>query len=120
MYSTRLPAPNRCPLKRETLIPILTTTVSYPISGRSDRFSLRDVKQFVDISISFATGIPLHGCALLTLLLGSKYDSILTDTHRKYNARTLLDSLRDRQGRRTLPVHRGSKTLFSSIGSEMK
>jgi hypothetical protein len=102
MYSTCLPAPNRCPLKRETLIPILTTTVPYPISGRSDRFSLRDVKQFV------------------TLLLGSKYDSILTDTHRKYNARTLLDSLRDRQGRRTLPVHGGSKTLLSSIGLEMK
>jgi hypothetical protein len=60
-------APNRCPIKRETLIPILTITVPYPISGRSDRLSLHDVKQFVDMPFSFATGSPAPSLRVLDL-----------------------------------------------------
>jgi hypothetical protein len=33
MYSKYLPTPNRCPFKRETLIPILTNANLYLISG---------------------------------------------------------------------------------------
>jgi hypothetical protein len=64
-------------LKRETLIPILTTTDPYPISELTPPAThlwMPDRKSF-------------YGAACLTFVLGSKYDLTLTYPHGKCHAR---------------------------------